>query len=104
MINTSKLKDGDIVIVKFDNGNSVDCRFSDGIFVNIEDNHHSGEIYGSSVASFNIKKFDYGMSFIEMKQTVLDYVEEYPWSTVMDVVEELGFSPHFIIGVIENDA
>lgn len=56
MINTSKLKENQKVTVMFDNGNTVNCKFTNGVFVNIEPDHHNGEIYGSSVASYKIKK------------------------------------------------
>jgi len=64
MINTKKLKEGEVVLVDLFGTDStgevsecicaenVKCRFVNGCFQNIENNHHKGEIYGSSVVSF----------------------------------------------------
>ena len=52
MINTSDLVEGEKVTVKFNNGNIVNCKYINGVFINVESNHHKGEIYGSSVASY----------------------------------------------------
>lgn len=58
MINTSRLKEGDIVIVELagDESDEVEdtakCKFTNGFFMNIENNNHNGEVYGSSVVSF----------------------------------------------------
>ena len=64
MINTKKLKKGAVVFVDLANTYSfgeeseclaakdVKCRFVNGLFQNIENNHHKGEIYGSSVVTF----------------------------------------------------
>ena len=55
MIDTSELNEGDIVTVYLANdeseyiGDKAKCRFKNGVFVNIENNNHNGEIYGSSV-------------------------------------------------------
>lgn len=55
MINTSRLKEGDIVKVHLGSDESEEetgtaiCEFTNGEFRNIEENHHKGEIYGSSV-------------------------------------------------------
>ena len=64
MINTKKLKEGEIVFVDLAGTDStgeesecltaedIKCTFVNGCFHNIENNHHRGEIYGSSVVSF----------------------------------------------------
>ena len=58
MIDTSGLKEGDIVTVYLTGTESesiegkAKCRFVNGLFCNIENNHHKDEVYGSSVVSF----------------------------------------------------
>ena len=64
MINTKKLKEGEVIFVDLASVDStgeesesteaedIKCRFVKGCFHNIENNHHKGEIYGSSVVSF----------------------------------------------------
>ena len=58
MIDTSVLKEGDIVTVYLADDESeriegkAKCRFVNGLFCNIENNHHKDEVYGSSVVSF----------------------------------------------------
>ena len=60
MIETKELRDGDVVVVDLAGDESecieaknVKCKFVNGYFQNIENNHHKGEIYGSSVVSFS---------------------------------------------------
>ena len=64
MINTKKLKEGEMVFVDLAGIDStgeesecltaedIKCKFVNGCFHNIENNHHKGEIYGSSVVSY----------------------------------------------------
>ena len=59
MINTEKLKEGEVVLVDLAQDESeyiatenVKCEFVSGYFRNIENNHHKGEIYGSSVVLY----------------------------------------------------
>jgi len=59
MINTEELEEGEVIIVdlagdesEYTEAINVKCRFINGYFQNIENNHHKGEIYGSSVVSF----------------------------------------------------
>ena len=64
MIDTKELKEGEIVFVDLLGtdltgeesecltAEDVKCKFVNGCFRNIENNHHKGEIYGSSVVSF----------------------------------------------------
>ena len=63
MISTKELKEGDILLVDLGSEETGDytapfmvknvkCRFSNGVFVNIEDSQFRYEIYGSSVVSF----------------------------------------------------
>ena len=64
MIDTSGLKEGNIVIVYLAGtesemiGGKAKCRFVNGLFCNIENNHHKDEVYGSSVVS--VRKYDEG--------------------------------------------
>ena len=57
MIDTSRLKEGNIVTVYLAGDESeriegtAKCRFVNGTFQNIENNYHKGEVYGSSVMS-----------------------------------------------------
>lgn len=58
MIDTTSLKEGDKVKVwlasdesEYIEGSAI-CMFKNGVFVNIEDNHHRNEVYGSSVVKF----------------------------------------------------
>ena len=67
MINTKKLKEGAVVFVDLQGTDStgeisecltaedIKCRFVNGCFHNVENNHHEGEIYGSSVVAFRKK-------------------------------------------------
>lgn len=52
MINTDKLKDGDVVEVSFKNKETVRCKFINGVFQNVEDNSHKNEVYESSVVNY----------------------------------------------------
>jgi len=53
MIDTKKLKEGDICIVELETSEKVLCIFTNGLFQNIEEKH-TYEVYGSSV--FGYKK------------------------------------------------
>ena len=52
MIDVSELQAGDIITAEFNNGNTALCRFGNSLFLNIENNHHKYEIYGSSIVAF----------------------------------------------------
>lgn len=58
MINTDDLNEGDKVMVYLASDDSEEiigiavCIFKNGVFVNVEDNVHHGEIYASSVAEY----------------------------------------------------
>lgn len=56
MIETKELREGEVVVVDLAGDESentesenVKCKFVNGYVQNIENNHHKGEIYGSSV-------------------------------------------------------
>ena len=60
MIETKELREGEVVVVdlagdksEYIESENVKCRFVNGYFQNIENNHHKGEIYGSSVVFFS---------------------------------------------------
>ena len=58
MIDTRSLKEGEVVTVYLAGDESehiegiAKCIFTNGVFKNIENNHHKDDIYGSSVAGF----------------------------------------------------
>jgi len=68
MINTKQLKEGEVVFVvlagtdstgelsDYINEEEVKCKFVNGLFRNIENTHHKGEIYGSSVIAFRKRR------------------------------------------------
>jgi len=68
MINTKQLKEGEVVFVVLAgtdltgeesdciNEEEVKCKFVNGVFQNIENNHHKDEIYGSSVIAFRKRR------------------------------------------------
>ena len=52
MINTSKLIEGDKVVVTFDDGKKRPCIFCNGQFIDDGDDPNRHDVYGSSVASY----------------------------------------------------
>jgi len=64
MIDTRSLKEGSIVTIYLAGDESeriegtAKCRFANGLFQNIENNRHNGEVYGSSVVSYTVNKCD----------------------------------------------
>ena len=58
MINTKELTEGDMIMVDLDDDEvhglvkNIKCRFTNALFVNIENNQFKNEVYASSVSAF----------------------------------------------------